>query len=162
MSSLNNDRPHVLVLPEDDANRQIATGFLLDPSLKLRNIRVLTPSGGWGKVLDNFVNDHITGLRKYPHRHLVLLIDFDDRVDARHAQFLTHFPDDVRDRIFLLGTSSEPEPLRKKCGVSLEVIGKKLAAECYRDETNLWAHELLAHNEPERQRLNAKVKFILF
>lgn len=44
--SVNFYKPHVLVLPEDDANRQIAIGFLLDPGLKQRNIQILTPSGG--------------------------------------------------------------------------------------------------------------------
>lgn len=160
--SVNFYKPHVFVLPEDDANRQIALGFVLDPGVKQRNIQILPKSGGWGKVLDSFVNDHVEGLRKYPLRHLVLLIDFDDQGDARRGHFLQHFPHDVRDRVFLLGTSSEPEPLRKECGNSLEAIGKQLAAECYRGETNLWAHELLAHNAPERQRLDAKVKSILF
>jgi hypothetical protein len=28
--SVNKYHPHVLVLPEDDANRQLANGFLLD------------------------------------------------------------------------------------------------------------------------------------
>ncbi|OGB32028.1 MAG: hypothetical protein A3F78_04310 [Burkholderiales bacterium RIFCSPLOWO2_12_FULL_61_40] len=160
--SVNVYKPHVLVLPEDDADRQIATGFLLDPSLKPRNIQILTPSGGWGKVLDSFVRDHINGLRKYPHRHLVLLIDFDGKVDERRAKFSEQFPDDVRDRVFLLGTSDEPEPLRKQCGDSYENIGKQLAGECCRDETDLWNHSLLVHNALERLRLNAKVKSILF
>lgn len=160
--SVNVYKLHVLVLPEDAANRQIANGFLLDPSLKLRNIQILTPSGGWGKVLDSFINDHVIGLRKYPLRYLVLLIDFDDNVDARRAQFLERFPDDVSDRVFLLGTSSEPEPLRMQCGDSLENIGKQLAGECCRDETDLWNHSLLAHNAGVRQLLNAKVKSILF
>lgn len=31
---MNKYRPHVLVLPEDDANRQIANGFLLAPALR--------------------------------------------------------------------------------------------------------------------------------
>jgi len=160
--SVNVYKPHVLVLPEDDADRQIANGFLLDPSLNPRNIQVLTPSGGWGKVLDSFIHDHIDRLRKYPHRHLVLLIDFDGQVEARRAQFVEHFPNDLRDRVFLLGTRSEPEPLRKQCGDSFESIGTRLAEECYRDETTLWGHALLEHNAGERQRLNSKVKSILF
>jgi hypothetical protein len=160
--SVNIHKPHVIVLPEDDANRQIANGFLLDPSIKLRNIQVLNPAGGWGKVLDSFLEDHVADLRKWPQRHLVLLIDFDDLVDSRTEQFVSQFPPDVRDRIFLLGTQGEPEPLRKQCGDSLENIGKALAAECYRNESHLWNHELLAHNESERLRLNAKVKSILF
>ena len=160
--SVNVYKPHVLVLPEDDADRQIANGFLLDPSVKIRNIDVLKPSGGWGKVLGSFNDDHVNGLRKYPHRHLVLLIAFDGQVEARRAQFVEQFPDDLRDRVFLLGTRNEPEPLRKQCGDSLENIGKQLAGECYRDEAILWSHEFLEHNAKERQRLNDKVKSILF
>ncbi len=160
--SVNVYKPHVLVLPEDDADRQIANGFLLDPSIKQRNIQVLPPAGGWGKVLDSFVEDHVANLRKFTFRHLVLLIDFDHHVEERQTLFLERFPADVKDRVFLLGTQSEPEPLRKECGDSLENIGKALAAECFQDETNLWAHSLLAHNAAERGRLNTKVKSILF
>lgn len=160
--SVNVYKPHVLVLPEDDANRQIAIGFWLCASVKYANIQVLLPSGGWVKVLESFINSHLKDLQKYACRHLVLLIDFDDKFEERSAYFLQHIPGDVRDRVFLLGTSSEPEPLRKSCGKSLEAIGKQLAVECYGGETNLWAHEFLAHNAPECQRLNAKVKSILF
>jgi hypothetical protein len=160
--SVNVYKPHVNVLPEDDANRQIANGFLLDPSIKLRNIRILDPAGGWLKVLDSFLNDHIAYLQKWPECHLVLLIDYDNDVESRTKQFVSQFPEDIRDRVFLLGTQSEPEPLRKEYGDSLENIGKALAAECYRDETNLWNHALLAHNAAERARLNANVKGILF
>lgn len=42
------------MLPEDDANRQIANGFLLNPNLNIRAIRILTPSGGWLKAIDSF------------------------------------------------------------------------------------------------------------
>ena len=160
--SVNVYKPHVLVLPEDDADRQIANGFLLDPSINLRNIQVLTPAGGWEKVLDSFVEHHAAALRKWPARHLVLLIDFDGRIEERTAHFVSQFPADVQDRVYLLGTRSEPEPLRRQCGDSLENIGKALAAECCRDETDLWAHALLAHNAAERARLNANVKFFLF
>lgn len=160
--SVNIYTPHVIVLVEDGANRQIANGFLLDPSIKLRNIQVLNPAGGWRKVLDRFREDQVPLLRKFPYRILVLLIDFDDDVDSRTEQFVNQFPPDVQERVFLLGTKGEPEPLRKECGDSLENIGKGLAAECYRGENKLWDHPLLAHNASERARLNAKVKTILF
>ena len=39
--SVNKYLPHVLVLPEDDANRQLANGFLLDPNLLDRRIQLL-------------------------------------------------------------------------------------------------------------------------
>jgi len=160
--SINCYRPHVLVLSEDDANRQIANGFLLDPSLKARNIQVLSSSGGWGKVHRDLHAEHIEGLRKYNDRHLVLLIDFDGKVDERTEYFRNGFPDDVKDRVYVLGTSSEPEPLRVACRNSLEEVGKALARECFQDETQLWGHQLLTHNEAERKRLCTNVKSILF
>ena len=36
---------HVLVLPEDRANNEIANGFLQTPSLALRKIQVLPAAG---------------------------------------------------------------------------------------------------------------------
>ena len=38
---MNRYKPHVLVVPEDDANRQLANGFLQNPALNLRAIQVL-------------------------------------------------------------------------------------------------------------------------
>jgi len=160
--SVNVYKPHVVVLVEDGANRDIANGFLLDPSIKPRNIQILPPAGGWVKVRDCFLADHVAELRKWPARHLVLLIDFDKHVDFRTEWFVGQIPPDVKERVFLLGTEGQPEPLRKECGDSLENIGKALAAECYRDENKLWNHPMLAHNASERARLNAKVKAILF
>lgn len=160
--SVNNHRPHVLVLPEDEANEELVNGFLLDPSIKLRNIQVLPSAGGWSKVLDSFVASHIAGLRQFKDRHLVLLVDFDGQVEERTAKFFDAFPEDVRDRVFLLGTQTEPEPLRTRLGKSLEQIGKTLAAECLHDEDTTWMHTLLVHNAAERKRLDAKVKTILF
>lgn len=160
--SVNNYKPHVLVLPEDDANRQIANGFLLEASIKQRNIQILPVAGGWIKAFDSLVNDHIKNLIKFKDRHLILLIDFDNHFEERQQYFQEKIPENVRDRVFLLGTRSEPEPLRKQCGDSLENIGNELAAECRRDETVLWGNCLLAHNAAERNRLHEKVKSILF
>jgi len=44
--SVNKYQQHVLVLPEDDANRQLEIGFLLDPLLIDRRIDVLEVAGG--------------------------------------------------------------------------------------------------------------------
>lgn len=48
--SINAYKPHLLVLPEDDANRQIADGFVLDSNCNYRAIQVLRVAGGWLKV----------------------------------------------------------------------------------------------------------------
>jgi hypothetical protein len=62
--SVNKHLPHVFVLPEDDANRQLAKGFELqiDPS-RLRRIQVLPAAGGWNEVLKSFLADHVIALR---------------------------------------------------------------------------------------------------
>ena len=160
--SVNVYQPHVMVLPEDDANRQIVNGFLLDPSLNARAIQVLPVAGGWNKVFGDFVDSQVMQLRKYPNRHLVLLIDFDGLVDDRMTRFQQTCPDDVRDRVYLLGAWDKPEPLRKVCGVSLEKIGERLGQACADGEEGLWAHAMLAHNQTELNRLIANVKPFLF
>lgn len=43
--SVNKHLPHVFVLPEDDANRQLANGFYLAESLDVRRMQVLQPPG---------------------------------------------------------------------------------------------------------------------
>ena len=75
--SLNKYRPHVRVLPEDDANRQLANGFLLHPDLSTGAIRVLEEVGGWNEVLSRFLRDHVVGMNHFPDRFMILLIDFD-------------------------------------------------------------------------------------
>lgn len=160
--SVNRELPHVMVLPEDDANRQLVNGFLLDPSLNQRAIQALPIAGGWAKVRDDLSAVQVAQLRKYPKRHLVLLIDFDGHFAERMHNFQEFIPDDVRDRVYLLGTRDEPEPLRRACGVSLEKIGEQLANACANDEQGLWGHAMLAHNQAEVGRLIANVKKFLF
>lgn len=160
--SVNLQRPHLLVLPEDDANRQIANGFMLDPSLNERNVQVLPPANGWRKVREDFIAEHIPRLRRFPHQHLAMLIDFDDDVQDRHDYFRTSVPKELHSRVFVLGCRSEPEPLRVACRLSFEKIGKTLSAECYGEHLALWNHDLLAHNANERQRLSDAVKSFLF
>ncbi len=56
--SVNRYQAHVFVLPEDDANSQMANGFHLqvEPA-RLRRMRVLQVAGGWLKVLEQFLSD---------------------------------------------------------------------------------------------------------
>ena len=61
--SINKHRPHILVLPEDDANRQIANGFILDLNLDRRAIQVLPEARGWTDVVDKFTNNYASTMR---------------------------------------------------------------------------------------------------
>lgn len=52
--SINKYLPHVLVIPEDKANSDIANGFLLHPQLNERSIQVLPYVGGWKIAIEKF------------------------------------------------------------------------------------------------------------
>jgi hypothetical protein len=64
--SVNRRQPHVLVLPEDDANVQLANGFHLDPYLSAWKLQLLDAAGGWIKVLDRFVSYHVVEMDLIP------------------------------------------------------------------------------------------------
>jgi len=159
--SVNKYLPHVLVLPEDDANRQLANGFLLDPSLLTRKIQVLPAAGGWTQVLDRFVSDHIVEMGRYPDRYMVLLIDF-DRDDGRLTKAKAKIPERLTDRVFVLGTLSQPESLRHANLGSYEEIGSAMAKDCREETDSIWEHDLLRHNSGELARLRERVWPILF
>jgi hypothetical protein len=157
--SLNKYKPHVYVLPEDDANRQLANGFLL--RLGDNNLQVLPEVGGWIALLECFVNDHAAGMTRYPYRFMVLLIDFDghpERLEFAKAKI----SEDLEERVFVLGVLSEPERLRGALSLSYESIGACVAQECHERTDTIWRHELLSHNASELERLNARVRPILF
>jgi len=153
--------PHVLVLPEDDANRQLANGFLLDDSLAARNIRVLIEAGGWIEVLDLFTSVHQREMERFPLRFMVLLIDFDDHLE-RLNEATARIPSHLRERVFVLGTLSEPEALKAADLGSYETIGLAMAKDCRENTEEIWSHGFLRHNAGELARLRQHVRPILF
>ncbi len=152
-------RSHVYVLPEDDANRQIARGFVLHPVLSLsqNHIKVLPPAGGWTKVRDAFKDVHAQEMRRYPERRMVLLIDCDEQTD-RLDDVRNGIPEDLRDRVFVLGVLSNPERLRKRIGKSYEQIGEALCEDCVANTGKVRAHDLLEHNEDEMNCMVSSLK----
>ena len=159
---VNKYQPHVLVLPEDQANIEIANGFLLTPSLKARNLRVLPCCHGWLKVLEGFVAQ-ISEMEKLPNRRMILLIDFDQEFAIRSHYVFDKIPNNLRSRVFVLGTADEPEKPRTALGKSMESIGKDLGDACANRLTDgLWQHRHLQHNQPELERLLVEVRPILF
>lgn len=156
--SVNSYLPHVFVLPEDDANRQIATGFVL--SFSTRQIQILKEAGGWASVRDGFALDHRSAMERNPNRFVVLLVDFDgneNRLQAMQAVI----PDHLKDRVFVLGALSEPEALRQAGLGSYEDIGRALAEDCRTGADATWGHNLLQHNEGELRRLRRHILPIL-
>lgn len=153
-------RPHLLVLPEDDANRQLANGFALEVKND-RQIQVLPEAGGWSHVVNNFRKNHQDAMRLCPDRRLVLLLDFDGD-GSRRSNIEARIPADLQDRVFLLGVRSEPEDL-VRAGLGLfDDIGRRLGAECRDGRREIWRHELLQDNAAELARLVASVRSFLF
>jgi hypothetical protein len=151
-----------MVLPEDDANRQLANGFLLDPDLSLRGRRmqVLEPAGGWGQVIERFTTDHIDSMDRYAERLMVLLIDFDSQAN-RLDRVKSFIPDHLKDRVFIIGAWTEPEDLKPQLG-PYEEIGQALAKDCRDNTDQTWGSDMLRHNANELERLRRYVKPILF
>jgi hypothetical protein len=150
----------MLVLPEDRENAKLVTGFLMEfPSV--RQIDVEPESGGWEKVLLDFTSNHIRPLKNYPNRRIILLIDF-DRKSERFAEARARIPNDVADRVFILGAWKDPETLSSAGLGSREQIGRAIAADCRNNTNTIWEHELLRHNKPELDRLYPLIHEILF
>jgi hypothetical protein len=159
--SVNKARPHVFVLPEDDANRQIANGF--QSALPFRNVRqmqILREAGGWARVRDNFLADQATDMERNTNRFMVLVIDFDENAE-RLESIRALIPANLRDRVYIIGSLSEPEDLPKALG-SREAIGRLLAKDCAEKTNDAWGHQLLRHNAGEVERMRQALRPILF
>ena len=160
--SVNKYQPHVFVLPEDDANLQIANGFHLHvPWNRQRRMQVLPVAGGWIKVLDQFHSNHIDKMESNSGRFMVLLIDLDG-IEGRLAEAKAKIPANLTDRVFILSALTAPEALRQAKLGSYEDIGSAMAKDCHEESEIIWGHELLQHNKIELDRLRARVRPILF
>lgn len=151
--SVNCYKPHILVLPEDDANRQLANGFLLEmPDQWRRQVQILPVARGWAKVIDEFRSQHVDGMFKYPSRTMVLAIDFDGQ-SGRLCEVRSRIPQELADRVFVLGVWTRPEDLKRLGLGSYEEIGQQMCRGCRSDFGSIWSHELLKHNGDEILRL---------
>jgi len=160
---INKYKEHILVLPEDEANIQIANGFVLHPNLNDRAIQVMPPLRGWKKVVESFTEEYAPEMRgKYSDRMIVLLRDFDNNYESRFSYVERHIPEALKARVFVLGVLSEPENLRTDINKNFEEIGEALAKDCSDNTNELWGHTLLKHNKGELARLASSVKPFLF
>ena len=159
---VNKYEDHVFVLPEDDANRQIANGFIQNLNVNDRAIQVLPNADGWIKVVEKFQKNHVSEMEKFPKRMMVLLIDFDENYEYRFSYAKERIPEYLEKRVFVLGVLSEPEKLRTDIKNNFENIGESLAKDCSDNTNELWGHALLKHNKEELDRMIQYVKPWLF
>ena len=111
--------------------------------------------------MDDFTNTHVDTMSKYPHRYMILVIDFDG-VENRLQKVREIIPQDLVDRVFVLGALIEPEGLRTANLGTWENIGQNLARDCRENTTITWSHKLLMHNADELKRIIPILKPILF
>jgi hypothetical protein len=112
-------------------------------------------------VVKKFTDALAPTMRQYPDRMIVLLIDFDED-ENRLGYVEQRIPEELRNRVFVLGVLSEPERLKSSLRQNFEEIGEALASDCSDHTDGLWKHDLLKHNEPELARMMVSVKPFLF
>lgn len=161
---INRYKKHIIVLPEDEDNIQIANGFLVHhPNLKERAIQVMGPCRGWKKVVDVFTEEYaLEMMGKYSDRMIVLLMDFDNNYEKRLSYVKDRIPPELKERVFVLGVLSEPKNLSRDINKDFEKIGEALAKDCPDKTNELWEHNLLKHNKGELDRMASYVKPFLF
>ncbi|MFM7382383.1 MAG: hypothetical protein ACKO1W_04925, partial [Microcystaceae cyanobacterium] len=91
----------------------------------------------------------------------VLLIDLDKR-KSRLTDVQEDIPDDLKERVFVIGTRYKPEVLKSFTRMSFEKIGETLAQDCADNTNHLWGHEELKHNTNELERMRKSIKPFLF
>lgn len=165
--SINNFTPHLLVLSEDNAYRQIATGFISHFAVIHHNVRINKIAKGGLKVLKLFSRSYISGMRTYRHRHILLLFDCDESIENYNIKVQQVIPEDIKDRVFFLSSFNEVENIKDNLGRGkIGHSGKKLAESCYNATFNThgdaWQCPQLKHNQSELERLAHSVRPFLF
>ena len=153
--------PHLYVIPEDDANRQMAVGFEKDYRIRARAIQILRPAGGWKKALDWLSDEYYRVLDEKANSRVLVLIDCDQDV-YRIAGALDSVPEHLKDRVFILGAMSEPEKLKQELNLTFEKIGEEIANACFDDGVTVWNHDQLKHNASEVERLRSNLFSVVF
>lgn len=159
--AVNRHKPHLIVLPEDDAYLTLVNG-IKHKALQTNAgvIDVKRPCGGWLKVF-KALQSNLHLLQK-PNAHLLLLIDYDDphpssqtNYQARIEKLNNELPQSLVDRVFILGVNyKEAEVLKEYFEIAdLEIIGKLLVEDCPSSKLLNWHNIHLHHNISEIQRM---------
>jgi hypothetical protein len=158
--SVNKYRSHILVLPEDEATRQMANGFY-QKIPDQRYTQILPVAGGCDHVVDCFKSNYMPSMNTYPYRYFVLVIDFDKR-PSRLQHIKNQIDPSILARVFILGAFLEAEDLRRNVGENLETIGQLLAEDCQNQTMNIWRNELFEPLQDEIERAKKTLRPLIF
>ena len=146
----NKYRWHVVVIPEDDATRQLGNGLANAFSEMGRRIKFLPVSRGWKRAVECVKS---LDLNSNSFRRVLLIIDFDKNKDRLESIKAKEDFSEFRDRIFILGCFKEAEDLKELLSErNLEEVGKILASNC-----NYWDSPLLLTCRSDACRLKAEL-----
>ncbi len=159
---MNKQKEHLYIIPKDDADRQIAIGFIEHYAVDGLRVQVMPPAGGWSNVLGLFTDEYAPLLSNNHRSYVVLLIDFDGHVNDRKVKFEGEIPAGLKPRVFVVGSKHTPEELKKSMKKKFDEIGELLADDCDLGTTTYWDHDQLEHNAAERERLILSVRPFLF
>jgi hypothetical protein len=159
--SVNKNKPHLIVIPEDKADQDIVNGFSIYLKTGERQLQVTKPAGGWVKGRNKLLELSNNRLQTNLFSHAVLIIDFDNYND-RGSEIMSQVPEGVRDRVFVIGVLSNPEDLKRSLNKNFEQIGSQIAEGCKDSSIDFWQHDLLVHNIEEIRRLSGAFRDIFF
>jgi hypothetical protein len=160
--SANKYTPHLIVIPEDQAVREIVNGFSTCLDANERQFSVYDLARGWERGKEILLDLSKGYMREYPHSYAILIVDF-DRNAHRGSEIKNQVPEGVRDRVFVVGVLNEPEDLKESTGMKFEELGRQIAGGCKDSSIDFWkGQELLAHNVDEIRRLSGAIRDLFF
>ena len=117
--SANKYTQHLIVIPEDQAIRDIVNGFSTCLDANERQFYVYDLARGWERGKETLLELSKGYMREYPNSYAVLIVDFDGNAH-RGSEIKNQVPEEVRDRVFVVGVLNEPENLRNSTGMRFE------------------------------------------
>ena len=151
MASYNNQ---LKILFEDSPYRDILNGVALSSNVNENNLDFYKPCKGWLKVFEQ-LECELKLLEKFKNRHLLMVIDFDEKFESRYDMFFTKVHPQYQNRVFILGVDhKESEALKGLFRISdFEKIGKKLVEDCPTSDLSNWKNKHLECNLIEIKRM---------
>ena len=145
---------HLIVIPEDDKYNNIVNGIVLSSNVDENIFNIFRPSGGWLKVFEQ-LEDQMKHLERLKYRHILILIDFDEKFESRYKMFFDEVPSEYLDRVFILGVNNkEFEDLQRFFSLSnFEKLAKKLVENCPDSDLSNWKNKYLECNLAEIGRM---------
>ena len=146
----NNYKHHLRVILEDDKYNSIINGIVVSPNVEDSLFDVRNPCGGWLDVFKE-LEIELRLLDKFKDRHMLMLIDFDEKFESRYKMFLTKVPSKYQNRVFILGVNNkEFEDLQRFFNLSnFEKLAKKLVEDCPDSDLSNWKNKHLKCNLAE-------------